>query len=165
MNKTTNILILLFTLLLFTGCKEQNWMDWKAQNEAWLLQNGKDSTITTTESGLQYRILSMGNKTDVRPQNGSVVYCDYVGKLINGYIFDQQTYAELSISTDADGVGGVIAGFAEGLKKIYTHGDIILYIPWDLAYGEDGSGTEGASGYIPPYSTLIFTIHISAVTN
>lgn len=165
MNKIIKIVALVLPLLLMTGCKEQNWMDWKAQNEAWMANNATLPNIETSETGLQYQILNLGNKTDVRPQNGCTVYCDYEGRLINQYVFDRQNNAALSISVDADGVGGVIAGFAEGLKKIYTHGDIILYIPWDLAYGEKGSGTEGSSGYIPPYSTLIFKIHLSSVSN
>ena len=84
---------------------------------------------------------------------------DYTGTLINGYKFDSAKSASLS-------VGGVVEGFAEGIKKIHAHGDIEIYVPYDLGYGEDGQGTEGslAATFIPPYSTLIFKVHLSAVS-
>ena len=40
---------------------------------------------------------------------------------------------------------------------------IELYIPYELGYVDEAQGTEGTTGYIPPYSTLIFTIHLDAV--
>lgn len=159
------ILILLAAVaLLMTGCKENDWMDWKTQNEVWLQNNKtnpllyKDVPVQETASGLQYQIIHPGNTTDAKPNNTSVVYVDYRGWLINGYMFDNSNYAEL-------GVAQVVEGFREGVKKVYPGGDIILYIPWDIAYGEDGSGVEGATGFIPPYSTLIFEMHLCAVGN
>ena len=53
--------------------------------------------------------------------------------------------------------------YAEGIKKIHTNGDIVLFIPYDLGYSSKGAGSEGGTGFIPPYSTLIFTIHLCAV--
>ena len=153
------MILLAAAALLFTGCKEDNWMDWKLQNELWLQQNIKnDPEVKQTESGLQYKIVHQGNTTDAKPHEGSTVYVDYTGYLINGYQFDSGTYSALAISS-------VVDGFAEGMKKIYPGGDIMLYIPWDLGYDEDGQGTEGNTGFIPPYSTLIFDIHLCAVSN
>ncbi|MCQ2335505.1 MAG: FKBP-type peptidyl-prolyl cis-trans isomerase [Paludibacteraceae bacterium] len=155
------IFLLLTAVFMLLGCKKDNWMDWKTQNELWLEQNlANDPDIKVTESGLQYKILHMGVTSDAKPQQGSVVYCDYTGKLINGYRFDSSKNAQMSMNV---GTGGIIKGFYEGLKKIHVHGDIILYIPWDLAYGEEGVGSEGSSSFIPPYSTLIFTIHLCAI--
>ena len=153
------LFILIAAIALLTGCKEDNWLDWKTQNEIWLQQNLKnDPEVKVTESGLQYKILYMGNPTDVRPNSYSEVLIDYKGRLINGYQFDASQTAQLSLAQ-------TVKGFTEGLKKIYAGGDIILYIPYDLGYGEDGSGTEGGQAFIPPYSTLIFEIHLSAVSN
>ena len=152
-------IILLLTVFCLIGCKEDNWMDWKVQNELWLEQNLlNDPAVVKTESGLQYKVLHKGNTTDAKPNKYSDVYLDYKGTLINGYQFDANNYASMSLS-------GVVDGFCEGVQKIYPGGDIILYIPYDLGYGEEGSGTEGGTAFIPPYSTLIFEIHLCAVVN
>jgi len=45
----------------------------------------------------------------------------------------------------------VVPGFAEGLTKVGEGGEIILFIPSDLAYGETGRGSV-----IQPGDTLIF---------
>jgi len=69
-----------------------------------------------------------------------------------------------------------ISGFAEGCNKVHNNGDIELFIPAYLGYDQtkyesndygkaEGSGTEGTQTYIPPYSTLIYTVHICSVTN
>lgn len=153
------LFIILALAAVLCGCKEDNWMDWKTMNEVWLQQNlERDPDIVQTESGLQYKILHQGNPTDARPNSQSIVYVDYTGKFINGYVFDSNKNTELNLSS-------TVAGFTEGLKKINAGGDILLYIPYDLGYGEDGSGTEGSTSHIPPYSTLIFEIHLSTVAN
>lgn len=158
------LILLAAAALLLTGCKESNWMDWKTQNEIWLKNNltnplmYKDIPVVKTESGLQYQIVTAGNNTDAKPNGSSTVYVDYKGWLINGYKFDSSDYTMLNLSQ-------TVAGFTEGVKKLYPGGDIVLYIPWDLAYKEEGSGVEGNSGFIPPYSTLVFEIHLCAVAN
>jgi len=151
--------ILPLAALLFSGCKEDNWMDWKLQNEMWLVENAKKEGVITTDSGLQYKILYQGNPSDAKPDDASTVICSYTGTLINGYKFDSSEGTSLTVS-------GVVKGFGEGLKKIHAHGDIEIYIPQELGYTDEGSGTEGSlsGSFIPPYSTLIFKVHVSAVT-
>ena len=58
------------------------------------------------------------------------------------------------------GVNTVIAGFAEGLKKMHKSGKYILYIPYQLGYLGLGQGAKGTMGYIPPYSTLIYEVEL-----
>ena len=130
-------------------------MDWKAQNQLWLEQNKTKPGVETSSTGLQYKIIADPNPTDAKPNVSSRVYCDYRGTLINGVQFDGGTATLL--------VSNVVEGFAEGLKKIHCHGDIELYIPYELGYKDEEQGTEGTASYIPPYSTLIFTIHIRGV--
>ncbi len=152
---------ILFTVLclssfFFTSCKEDNWMDWKAQNEMWLRQNAQQAGVETSHTGLQYKVLYQGNIHDVKPGMMSTVMVDYKGTLINGKVFDEAKNASFLVSQ-------VVAGFAEGLKKMNVHGDYILYIPWELGYGEEGTeAAETAPAFIPPYSTLIFEVHLSS---
>lgn len=157
LNMKLRYLIFLFPVFLFS-CKEDNWQDWKLQNEMWLESNLSKPGVQVTEDSLQYIIIYNGIPTDAKPQAGSTIYCDYTLQLINGYQVDAGHNAAFSLSN-------LIPGFVEGVKKIHNQGDIILFIPWTLGYGKDGNGTEGTSGFIPPYSTLIYEIHLSGVAN
>lgn len=154
--------------LLLTGCKENNWMDWKAQNDLWLAENAKREGVQTTASGVQYKIIDEPNDSENKPNPGSTVVCYYEGKLINGYQFDGGT-ASLSMQ-------GIVSGLAEGLCKVRNLGTIEVYVPYYLGYDEKaysdgkagnakGNGTEGTSSYIPPYSVLIFYVELKNVTN
>lgn len=163
--------ILLYTVLIlaFVGCKENQWMDWKVQNEAWLKQNALNPDVKTTSTGLQYQIIADPTPQDARPSKTSYVTCDYTVRLINGNeIEGGQHKAQFYL-------GQVIPGFSEGCCLIHNNGDIRLFVPYYLGYdatkvsdndtyNAEGQGTEGTSGYIPPYSTLIFDIHICGVT-
>ena len=48
---------ILFLLIVLTGCKQENYLDWKALNEAWLEHNKTQPGVITTSSGLQYKQL------------------------------------------------------------------------------------------------------------
>ncbi len=155
------MIILAVLTLTVVGCKEDNWMDWKAQNEMWLQQNAlSNDDIQTTPTGLQYKIIYPGNPTDAHIGSTSTVHVGYTGRLINGKVFEQVDNTSFLVSQ-------VVPGFAEGLKKMHVMGVAELYIPWDLGYGEEGNeAVESASAFIPPYSTLIFTVEVkSAYTN
>lgn len=153
------IIILAALTLALVSCKQDNWTDWKTQNQMWLAANASKDGVQTSKTGLQYKILYPGNTSDAKPDDESTIVCTYTGKLINGYQFDSSVGASLPVSS-------VVDGFAEGVKKIHNHGDIELYIPYDLAYGDSLRGVEGSlsATMIPPYSTLIFNIHIHAIT-
>jgi len=148
--------ILCAVFCVLTGCKQDNWLDWKAQNQLWLEHNKTKPGVEVSSTGLQYRIIADPNPTDARPSTGSRVYVDYTGRLINGAQFEGGS-AVFTVNSN------LIAGFTEGLKKIHCHGDIELFIPYTLGYNDSEQGTEGTSSYIPPYSTLIFTVHLRAV--
>ena len=152
------ILYSLFVALVVLGtssCTKKDWLDWKAQNQLWLEQNKNNPEIKVTPSGLQYKIVADPNPYDARPSASNIVTCTYTGYLINGAKFEG--------GTSSFAVNTLVAGFAEGIKKIHNNGDIILYIPYDLGYVDEAQGTEGTQSYIPPYSTLIFDIHLDAV--
>lgn len=154
--------------LSLTGCNKHDWMDWKVQNELWLEANKSQPGVKTTESGLQYKIIADPTPKDAVPNSTSTVYCDYTLSLINGCEIQTANYAELYLPQ-------MIPGFAEGCHQIHNNGDIELYIPAYLGYDADkydsgsygeaeGSFTEGGTLFIPPYSTLIFKVHICGVS-
>lgn len=154
--KTTKILSLILVIILVSGCKQNDWLDWKTQNEMWLQQNAQREGVQTTPTGLQYKCIFAGHESSARPDDAKMVTIKYSGKLINGYEFDAN-----------DNYTGYVnhfkAGFAEGLKKMQEFGIYELYIPYDLGYDKDGIGTEGTSSHIPPYSTLIFYVELKDV--
>lgn len=154
--KTLKIFTLLCVVILASSCKQNDWLDWKTQNELWLLQNAERDSVITTPTGLQYKCLEKGWEHSARPDDAKVVTIKYSGKLINGYEFDSsneyQTY-----------VRNFVPGFSEGLKKMHEFAIYEFYIPYDLGYGEEGAGTEGTPSHIPPYSTLIFRVELLGV--
>lgn len=157
MKRTIFILVVIAAVL--GGCKKNDWLDWKAQNELWLEQNkinhANDPLFHVSPTGLQYRIIYAGNPTDAKPSAISTVWCTYSGTFINGAKFDG--------GTSSFPVSNLVPGFAEGLKYIHNPGIIELFIPSELGYGEKGSGTEGTASYIPPFSTLIFRVELKAI--
>lgn len=161
--KYVKCVFLLAVLLVVSSCKQNDWLDWKAQNEIWIKQNQSVDGISVTPTGLQYKVIYGGNPTDTRPVTGSTVIFDYKLSLIDGKVVQEQQNFTSYCVVGTETSSGLISGMVEGLKKMHVGADFILYIPWDLAYGEDGSGTEGYSSFIPPYSALIYEIHLSRV--
>jgi FKBP-type peptidyl-prolyl cis-trans isomerase FklB len=152
--KITNIVLLLLGMVVLNSCKQDNWLDWKTQNELWLAENAKKEGVKTTHTGLQYKCIYPGiNESSGHVDDAKIVTINYSGKLITGYEFDA--------NSNYDGhVSSFVPGFNEGLKLMKEFGVYELYIPYELAYGIEGSGTEGTSSHIPPYSTLIFRVEL-----
>ena len=169
-NKIKLFAILTLTICSFavTGCKQHNWLDWKTQNELWLKANKSQPGVRTTDSGLQYKIIADPTPQDAVPNSTSTVVCDYTLRLINGCEIETANQVSLYLPN-------MIPGFVEGCRQIHNNGDIEMYIPAYLGYDADkydsgtydeaeGNGTEGGTFFIPPYSTLIFTVHICGIS-
>lgn len=119
-----------------------------------LTANGERAEVKTTDSGLQYEVLSPG--LGAKPSADSKVTVHYTGKLIDGTVFDSSV--ERGQPTTF-GVTQVIAGWTEALQLMGEGAKWRLYIPYDLAYGPQGAG----QGTIPPYATLIFDVELIKV--
>ena len=173
-NKIKSFTIWSFTICSFilslslSSCTQNNWADWKVENEVWLKNNKQKAGVIETGSGLQYKIIADPTPNDARPNSTSTIVCDYTVKLINGYTVQTGNLVSLSLAS-------TIPGFTEGCRKIHNNGDIELYIPAYLGYDyakyqsneyekAEGLGTEGTQGFIPPYSTLIYTVHLCGVS-
>ncbi|WP_298542807.1 FKBP-type peptidyl-prolyl cis-trans isomerase [uncultured Porphyromonas sp.] len=110
----------------------------------------KQDDVITTESGLAYRYATKG--TGKSPVDGDKVKVTYRGTLVNGTEFDK------SEEPVEFGVNQVIPGWTELLKLMKEGDQVIAYIPYDLAYGANGSGSS-----IEPFSTLIFDVTLLEV--
>lgn len=118
--------------------------------EAFLAANAQKSGITTTASGLQYKIISPGDGT--LPTAADTVQVHYRGTLIDGTEFDS-SYTHGGPATFP--LNGVIPGWTEGLQLISKGGKAELYIPSELAYGPRGMGQV-----IGPHSALVFEVEL-----
>lgn len=125
----------------------------REEGEKFLAENGKKAGITTTASGLQYEVLTEG--TGKQPKASDTVRCHYEGRLLDGTVFDS-SYRR---GEPADfGLRQVIAGWTEGVQLMKEGAKFRFYIPYNLAYGERGAGSD-----IPPYAALIFDVELVQV--
>jgi FKBP-type peptidyl-prolyl cis-trans isomerase FklB len=120
------------------------------EGDKFLADNAARAEVTTTESGLQYEVLTTGEGEI--PTAASTVRTHYHGTLIDGTVFDSSY--DRGEPTEFP-VGGVIAGWTEALQMMTVGSKWRLTIPYQLAYGE-----QGASGVIGPYATLVFDIEL-----
>jgi FKBP-type peptidyl-prolyl cis-trans isomerase len=108
-----------------------------------------NKNIVTLPSGLRYEILKQGEGAP--PKASDTVKVHYHGTLVDGTVFDSSVQRNEPAEF---GLGDVIPGWTEGLQKINKGGKIKLYVPPQLAYGDDGRPG------IPPSSTLIFEVDL-----
>lgn len=129
--------------------KEQSEAAIEAGKE-FLENNSKEEGVVTLESGLQYKVINEGN--GAKPALTDQVKCHYEGRLINGALFDS-SYKRNEPATFP--VNGVIKGWVEALQMMPTGSKWQLYVPSDLAYGNQGAGQ-----LIGPNETLIFDVEL-----
>jgi len=126
-----------------------------AEGEKFLADNGQRDAVTVLESGLQYEIIEAGDESAEKATAASTVRTHYHGTFIDGKVFDSSYDRGQPAEFP---VGGVIAGWTEALQLMNPGAKWRLYVPYNLAYGENGS-----PGGIPPFATLIFDVELLAV--
>ena len=117
-----------------------------------LTENALNKSVYTTKSGLQYKIIKKGDGR--KPKANERVKVHYTGTLIDGTKFDSSVDRGEPIEFNLD---QVIPGWTEGLQLMPEGSKYMLYIPYNLGYGEQPMGT------IPPGSTLIFEVELLEV--
>ncbi|HAH22943.1 MAG TPA: peptidylprolyl isomerase, partial [Prolixibacteraceae bacterium] len=100
-----------------------------------LMENMQNKDVHETDSGLQYKILKEGYGNS--PSMDDVVKCHYHGTTINGTVFDSSIERGQAAIFP---VNGVIQGWAEALQMMGVGAKWRLFIPSDLAYGQEGAG-------------------------
>ncbi len=123
------------------------------EGQKFLAENAKREEVTVTASGLQYRIMTNGEGKSPSPTDQVTTH--YHGKLLDGTVFDSSVNRN---SPATFPVNGVIQGWQEALPMMKEGDKWELFIPYDLAYGENGAG-----GSIPPFATLIFEVELIKV--
>lgn len=122
----------------------------KKAGEEFLNINRHKAGVVELPSGLQYEVLKNG--TGTKPTATDKVKCHYHGTLINGTVFDSSVQrGEPAVF----GVSQVIPGWVEALQLMPVGSKWRLFIPSNLAYGENGAGN-----LIEPNSTLIFDVEL-----
>jgi FKBP-type peptidyl-prolyl cis-trans isomerase len=124
-----------------------------SEGNAFFLKLRENKSVVELRDGLRYEVQTQG--TGPAPTPADTVEVTYTGTLIDGTVFDsserQGKPAKFQLSK-------MIPGWIEGLQKVNKGGKIKLYIPPQLAYGD-----EGRPG-IPPGATLIFEVELLDVT-
>ena len=122
----------------------------KKAGEAFLAENKKKAGIITLPSGLQYQVTKEG--TGPKPSIEDQVKVHYHGMLIDGTVFDSSVERGQPITL---GLKNVIPGWTEALQLMPVGSKWKLFIPSDLAYGDNPAGPSIKEG-----STLIFDVEL-----
>ncbi len=122
------------------------------KREKYLKEN--NNTIKPLPSGLYYIPILVG--TGPKAEAGKTVKVHYVGKLLDGKVFDSSRN-RLNPFEFMLGMGQVIKGWDEGIGMMRQGGKATLIIPSEIGYGDRDMGI------IPPYSTLVFDVELIEV--
>jgi FKBP-type peptidyl-prolyl cis-trans isomerase FklB len=125
----------------------------KKDGEVFLAENKKKEGVVTLPSGLQYKVLTIGNGK--KPRATDKVTLNYRGVLIDGTEFDNSyKRGEPAVFP----VNGIIKGLSEALQLMPVGSKWQIVIPADIAYGEQGAGAQ-----IAPNAVLIFEIELLGI--
>jgi FKBP-type peptidyl-prolyl cis-trans isomerase len=121
----------------------------KQANE-FMAANKTKPGVMSTPSGLQYMVLQ--DATGPKPKLTDTVNANYLGTLIDGKKFDSSYDRHQPFVT---ALTAVIKGWTEGLQLMSVGSKYRFFIPYQLDYGERGSGKV-----IPPYSAILFDVEL-----
>ena len=123
-----------------------------AEGDKFLLENRDKEGVQVTDTGLQYKVVVMGD--GAKPAASDKVTVHYRGTLLNGEEFDSSYSRNQPTSFQLD---QVIPGWTEGVALMPVGSKFMFYIPPGLAYGANGGGPIG------PNATLIFEVELLSI--
>ncbi|WBV55962.1 FKBP-type peptidyl-prolyl cis-trans isomerase [Chryseobacterium sp. Chry.R1] len=123
------------------------------EGKAFMEENAKKDGVVTLPSGLQYEIITEGN--GAQPKAKDTVKCHYHGTTIKGEVFDSSVKRGTPASFP---LNRVISGWTEALQLMPVGSKWRLFLPPNLAYGEEQISKE-----IGPNSTLIFEVELLGI--
>ncbi len=126
--------------------------DNKRAGEAFLGENRTKEGVVVLPSGLQYKVLKAGEGK--KPREADTVECHYRGTMIDGSMFGSSGRTGKPSTFK---VADVIPGWREALLLMPVGSMWQLFVPSELAYGEQGAGRIG------PNETLIFEVELVAI--
>ena len=125
----------------------------KKRSEDFLAAKAKEDGVVKTESGLLYKIVREGE--GIKPSAEDTVEVHYEGTNLDGKVFDSSHERDMTATFP---LNGVISGWTEGMQYVGEGGEIMLWIPSELAYGERGAGAD-----IHPNEALTFKVELKSV--
>lgn len=135
----------------YTGSPQEQWLQGQKAYEAW---SAARPGWTTTPSGLQYRRTKAAPDGAPKPAPGATVTIHYVGRFIDGRIFDSSRERNEPATFP---LNQLIKGWQEGVPMMRVGETWSFVIPAAIAYGDRDRSP------IPPGSTLLFDIELIAI--
>jgi FKBP-type peptidyl-prolyl cis-trans isomerase len=123
-----------------------------AAGDKFLLENRNVEGVKVTDSGLQYKVIEMGD--GAKPAATDTVTVHYRGTLLSGEEFDSSYSRNQPMTFQLD---QVIPGWTEGVQLMPVGSKFMFYIPPNLAYGPNGGGPIG------PNATLVFEVELLGI--
>lgn len=123
-----------------------------AEGDKFLLANRGEEGVQVTDSGLQYKVIEMGD--GVKPAATDRVTVHYRGTLLSGEEFDSSYSRNQPMTFQLD---QVIPGWTEGVQLMPVGSKFMFWIPPNLAYGPNGGGPIG------PNATLTFEVELLGI--
>lgn len=124
----------------------------RAESVKYLEDNAKREGVITTESGLQYEVITAAEGD--KPTAKDTVTVHYTGTLVDGTVFDSSVERGEPATFP---LNRVIPGWTEGVQLMSPGAKYKFYIPSDLGYGDTGAGS------IPPHATLTFEVELISI--
>lgn len=125
----------------------------RATSAAYLEEVAGREGIQVTDSGLAYEVIDAG-PGGPKPRAADKVRVHYVGRLIDGTVFDSSRQRGQPASFV---LSQVIPGWTEGLQLMPVGSSYRFHIPSHLAYGEDAPPNIG------PNQALIFEVELLGI--
>lgn len=122
------------------------------KSEEFLAANASKEGVSTTDSGLQYEVMTAVEGEAAQPTAADSVTVHYHGTLIDGSVFDSSVERGQPATFP---LGNVIPGWTEGLQLMKVGEKFKFFIPAELAYG-----ARSPSPAIPANSALIFEVEL-----